>query len=76
MVRRVDPQGRISIPAAWRGEWKSSKVMLIRRGNRIELAPMEPISPSSLFDSIRIADDVDFADPHSLKKVSMELSEH
>jgi len=76
LVKKMDPQGRISIPIEWRSGWKSSKVVLIRRGNRIEMAPMEPISPSSLFDSITISGDVDFADPHSLKRSLLELREH
>ena len=74
-VRRVDPQGRVSIPIAWRSGWKSGKVMLIRRGNRIEITPIEPLPPSSLFDTIEITDSVDFTDPHSLKRALLELRE-
>ncbi len=73
IVKRIDPQGRISIPIEWRSGWKSSKVVLIRRGNRIEVTPIEPILPSSLFDSIKISENVDFTDPHSLKKALLEL---
>ncbi len=76
VVKKVDPQGRISIPIRWRREWKSGRVVLIRRGNRIEVAPMEPTSPSDLFDSIEVSGDVDFSDPHSLKKALLELPEH
>jgi hypothetical protein len=32
---------------------------------------IEPVPPSSLFDSIEIADDVDLADSHSLKRSLM-----
>lgn len=76
IVKKIDPQGRISIPIRWRSEWKSSKVVLIRRGNRIEVAPIEPTPPSNLFDTIEISENVDFVDPHSLKKALMELQEH
>jgi len=76
IVKRIDPQGRVSIPIEWRSGWKSGKVVLIRRGNRIEVTPIEPILPSSLFDSIKISENVDFADPHSLKKALLELREH
>jgi len=72
VVKKVDPQGRISIPIEWRRDWKSDKVVLKRRGDRIEVTPIEPISPSSLFDSITIGDEVDFTDPHSLKKALLE----
>jgi len=74
-VKKVDPQGRISIPIGWRSGWKSGRVVLIRRGNKIEVTPIESISPSSLFDSIKISDNVDFLDPHSLKKALLELQE-
>lgn len=75
VVKKVDPQGRISIPIEWRRNWKSDKVVLKRRGDTIEMTPIEAISPSRLFDSIRIGDDVDFTDPHSLKKAFMEPRE-
>ncbi|MGQ9468860.1 MAG: AbrB family transcriptional regulator [Nitrososphaerales archaeon] len=76
VVKEVDPQGRVSIPISWRKEWKSRKLVLIKRRNRIELIPMEPISPLELFDSIDISENVDFSDPHSLKKALLELREH
>ena len=75
IVKKIDPQGRISIPIEWRSNWKSDKVMLTWHGDRVEIMPVEPISPSSLFDSIKIADEVDFADPHALKKALLELRE-
>jgi len=74
-VKEADPQGRISIPIEWRKDWKSRKLVLIKRGNRIEVVPVEPTPPSNLFDSIKISEKVDFADPHSLKKALFELEE-
>jgi len=76
IVKEVDQQGRISIPIQWRKSWKSRKLVLIRRGNRIELVPVESVPPSDLFDSISISESVDFADSHSLKKALLELQEH
>ena len=72
VVKRVDHQGRVSIPIEWRRGWKSDKVVLRRLGDRIELTPIEPVSPSSLFDSIEIGDEVDFTDPHSLRRALTE----
>ena len=72
-MKKIDPQGRISIPVKWRSGWKSRKVILTRHGNIIELTPIEPISPSSLFDSIKVTDEVNFTDSHSLKKALLEL---
>jgi len=72
VLKKLDAQGRIAIPAAWRRGWKSGKVILIKRGGKIELSPVEPVLPSELFDSIEVADDVDFADSHSLKRALLE----
>ena len=76
VLKSLDAQGRVAIPAAWRRGWKSGKVILIRRGGKIELSPVEPMLPSSLFDSIKIVDDVDFIDSHSLKRALLERSAH
>ncbi len=73
VIKRVDAQGRISVPVAWRKEWKSNKVVLTRRDGSIELAPIEPLSPSDLFDSIEVPAGVDFSDPHALRKGLLEL---
>jgi hypothetical protein len=43
-----------------------------KRGESIELTPVKPIPPSSLFDCIEISEKVDFTDPHSLKEALME----
>jgi bifunctional DNA-binding transcriptional regulator/antitoxin component of YhaV-PrlF toxin-antitoxin module len=72
VVKKLDAQGRVAIPAAWRRGWKSGKVILVRRRGKIELSPVEPIPPSSLFDSIEIVDNVDFTDSHSLKRALLE----
>ena len=75
VVKRVDQQGRISIPVEWRKDWKSDKVVLRKRGSVIEMIPISPIPPSALFDSMEIDDGVDFTDPHSLKRALRERRE-
>jgi len=58
-VKKVDPQGRISIPIGWRSGWKSGRVVLIRRGNKIEVAPIEPLSeegPAGAARTMRFVD--------------------
>ena len=72
MVKKVDSQGRVSIPVEWRKKWRSDKVVMKLTDKSIELTPIEPISPTKLFDSIEIADEVDFTDPHSIKKALSE----
>ena len=75
VVKRIDPQGRVSIPIEWRKDWTSDRVVMRRLGDRIELTPIKPVSPSSLFDSIEIGDEVDFTDPHSLRRGLLEPRE-
>jgi bifunctional DNA-binding transcriptional regulator/antitoxin component of YhaV-PrlF toxin-antitoxin module len=75
-LKKLDAQGRVAIPAEWRRSWKSGKIILIKRGGKIELSPVEPLLPSSLFDSIGVVDDVDFTDSHSLKRALLERSTH
>ena len=73
VVKEIDAQGRITIPRSWRKNWKSNKIIMTMRDDRIEVTPLKPTRPSELFDSIEISDDVDFTDPHSLKKALLEL---
>jgi len=75
VVKEADPQGRVSIPIEWRRGWKSRRLILIRRGSRIELVPMEATAPSDLFDSIKIPESVDFTDIHSIRKALAESRE-
>jgi len=76
VVKEIDAQGRVTIPMQWRKKWKSSKLVLIMREDRIEVTPIEPTPPSDLFDSVGISGDVDFTDPHSLRKALLELKQH
>ena len=72
VVRKIDPQGRVSIPVHWRKSWKTDRVVLKRNGDRIQVIPIEPTLPSDLFDSVEIGDEVDFTDPHSLRRAFLE----
>ncbi|MEM3867072.1 MAG: hypothetical protein QXL69_06780, partial [Candidatus Bathyarchaeia archaeon] len=73
--KKIDNQGRISIPIQWRSEWKSNKVVLIKHKDKIEIMPIEITPPSSLFDSIKISENADFLDSHSIKRALLELKE-
>ena len=73
MIKKVDAQGRVTIPLEWRQIWSSSKVVLKFTGKSIVLIPIVPLFPSSLFDSIEVSSDVDFTDPQSLKKYVYNL---
>ena len=73
VVREIDTRGRITIPIKWRRKWKSRKLVLLLREDRIEIIPLEPIYPTKLFDSIKISKSIDFTDPHSIRRAILEL---
>ncbi len=68
VVKTIDSQGRLIIPAEMRKAWKSDKVMVIKEDNEIRIVPLETLQPSELFDSIKVEDDVDLSDSHALMK--------
>jgi len=70
--KTIDRQGRVSIPAEWRRQWKTDKVMLLKRDEKIEIIPFQPTPLTSFFDSIIVDDDVDFTDPHSVERAALE----
>jgi bifunctional DNA-binding transcriptional regulator/antitoxin component of YhaV-PrlF toxin-antitoxin module len=68
VVKTIDSQGRLIIPAEMRKAWKSDKVMVIKDNNEIRIVPLETLQPSELFDSIKIDDDLDLTDSHTIMK--------
>jgi bifunctional DNA-binding transcriptional regulator/antitoxin component of YhaV-PrlF toxin-antitoxin module len=68
VVKTIDSQGRLIIPAEMRKAWKSDKVMVIKDNNEIRIVPLETLQPSELFDSIEIDDDLDLTDSHTIMK--------
>ena len=68
VIKTIDSQGRIIIPAEMRRAWKSDKVMVIKDNDEIRIVPLETLQPSELFDSIKVDDDLDLTDSHTLMK--------
>jgi bifunctional DNA-binding transcriptional regulator/antitoxin component of YhaV-PrlF toxin-antitoxin module len=68
VVKTIDSQGRLIIPAEMRKDWKSDKVMVIKDKDEIRIVPLETLQPSELFDSIKVDDDLDLTDSHTLMK--------
>ena len=68
VIKSIDPQGRLIIPAEMRRGWKSDKVMLTKENGAIRITPLEPKPPSSFFDSIPIDENIDLSDSHALMK--------
>jgi len=68
VVKTIDSQGRLIIPAEMRKNWKSDKVMVIKENDEIRIVPLETLQPSEFFDSIKVDDDLDLTDSHTIMK--------
>ena len=68
--RRVDSQGRISLPADWRKEYlgETGEVIILRRGENLVVKPKRSEKLSSFFDSVEVELKSDLADWHAVKK--------
>jgi len=70
-VRRVDAQGRISLPARWRsGKLQGvSEVLVIEKGDVLLVKPRTKPDLTRYFDSVKVdVDSKDFADYSRFKK--------
>ena len=54
--RRVDSQGRVSLPAAWRKEnlGDTGDVLIIQSGEELLIKPKKTMKLSSFFDSVEV----------------------
>lgn len=68
VVKTIDSQGRLIIPAEMRKTWKSDKVMVIKDDDEIRIVPLETLKPTELFDSIEVDEHLDLTDSHVLMK--------
>lgn len=69
IIRKIDTQGRISIPTKWRKEAMKGarEVVIVEHSDRLEIIPKKAVDLTEFFDSI----EVDFplgSDYHELKK--------
>lgn len=70
-VKKVDAQGRISLPARWRSKrmHESEEVIIIEKGDVLLIKPKVKPDLTRHFDSVEIdADPDEFADYSRLKK--------
>lgn len=68
--RRIDAQGRISLPVDWRREvlGDACGVIIVRRGDELVVRPKRSRKPSEFFDSIEVDLESDLSDWHSVKR--------
>lgn len=69
IVRKIDTQGRVSIPIEWRKEAMKGvkEVLIVEYPDKLEIIPKKVVDLTEFFDSV----EVDFAltsDYHELKK--------
>ncbi|MFQ6123548.1 MAG: AbrB/MazE/SpoVT family DNA-binding domain-containing protein [Candidatus Heimdallarchaeota archaeon] len=69
-VRKIDSQGRISLPSEWRKKLSTNEILIFYDGETLILKPKQDFDLTKHFDSI--AADInpeDFEDYHRLKRV-------
>ena len=74
-VKRVDSQGRVSLPPDWRREMlgENAEVYILREGENLVVKPKRQPDLTAYFDSITVdINPDDFRDPHRLRKALLE----
>lgn len=68
--RRIDSQGRISLPADWRREHleQTDDVILLRHGDDLIIKPKKTEKISTFFDSVEVELKNDLSDWHAIKR--------
>ena len=69
ILKEVDSQGRIVLPAAWRKKHlRGGKVLLRPRGDVLEVVPREKVDLTAYFDAAEADIKSDLSDWHSVRK--------
>src|SRR2546425_11179994 len=73
VLKEIDEQGRIEIPAKWRKKWpRGTKVILRDRGEILEIIPQARVDLTAFFDRAEIDTK---ADPLELARSAQDLAE-
>ena len=65
-IRKIDPQGRITLPSAWRKSKNVKEVLIIETDDKLEIIPANA-DLSKYIDSVEV-DAKDWDDYHRLRK--------
>jgi bifunctional DNA-binding transcriptional regulator/antitoxin component of YhaV-PrlF toxin-antitoxin module len=69
VLKGVDSQGRIVLPAAWRKKYlKGDKVLLRPKGDILEVVPREKVDLTAFFDAAEADVKSDLSDWHAVRK--------
>ena len=69
VLKEIDGQGRIVIPAEWRKKWlRGTKVILRSRGEILEILPQEKVDLTAFFDRAEVDTKADLSNWHAVRR--------
>ncbi len=69
VLKKVDRQGRIVLPASWRKKHlRGDAVLLVPREGRLEILPQEAVDLTAYFDAVEVDLEADLADWHGVRR--------
>ncbi len=69
VLKEIDEQGRIVIPAEWRKKWlRGTKVILRNRGGILEILPQEKVDLTAFFDRTEVDTKADLSNWHAVRR--------
>ncbi len=69
VLKKVDRQGRIVLPAPWRKKYlRGGAVLLVPREERLEIHPQGVVDLTAYFDAAEVDLDADLADWHGVRR--------
>jgi len=69
ILKDIDEQGRIVIPAEWRRQYlRGTKVILRNRGEVLEILPREKVDLTAFFDRAEVDVKANLSDWHAVRR--------
>lgn len=69
ILKEIDEQGRIVIPAEWRRKYlRGTKVILRNRGEVLEILPHEKVDLTAFFDRAKVEVKASLSDWHAVRR--------
>ncbi|TLZ68023.1 MAG: AbrB/MazE/SpoVT family DNA-binding domain-containing protein [Methanobacteriota archaeon] len=69
VIKEVDKQGRLVIPAEWRKKYlRGTKVILRNRGEVLEILPREKVDLTTFFDRAEVDTKTNLSDWHAVRR--------
>ncbi|TLZ58350.1 MAG: AbrB/MazE/SpoVT family DNA-binding domain-containing protein [Methanobacteriota archaeon] len=69
VIKEVDKQGRLVIPAEWRKKYlRGTKVILRNRGEVLEILPREKVDLTTFFDRAEVDTKANLSDWHAVRR--------